>query len=86
MNAHETEVLDVTASATSYDIHSDKDTTSVSEDNSDDDSTILNEPTLDVHDIPRSGLISPLVFSSFLVHRTHISSSGSDLDRPSQIC
>jgi len=55
MNAHETEVSDVTASATSYNIHSDKDTTSVSEDNSDDDSTILNEPTLDVHDFPRSG-------------------------------
>jgi len=43
------------------------------EDNSDYGSTILEERTLDAHDIFRSGLIFPLHFSSLLEHRYFVS-------------
>jgi len=56
LNALETEVSEVTASATSDDIDTDDDIPDSSglEDNSHEDSTILEESMLDAHDIPRS--------------------------------
>jgi len=55
MSALETEVSEVTASATSDDINTDDDITDSSglEDDSHQDSTILEESTLDAHDNPR---------------------------------
>jgi len=74
MNALETEVSaansDYMDSDDDFIVDSDDDSKDSSglEDNSLDDITILEEPTLNAHDIPRSTLISPPYFE-LMVHR-----------------
>lgn len=74
MNAPETEVSaansDYMDSDDDFIVDSDDDSKDSSglEDNSLDDITILEEPTLNAHDIPRSTLISPPYFE-LMVHR-----------------